>query len=343
MRPLVRTAALNGYVELSRSLGMDPQVLMQRVGLEAAALTLQDRWISGAAVARLLAISAAESGREDFGLRMSGFRRLGSLGPISIALREEPDVRSVLELLLHHEHMYNEALHARLSERDGLVTLNVGLDFGEALDVRQATELAVGAFHLVLRMFLGPQWLPLSVDFAHGAPADRSTHQRVFGPAVEFGRECNGINFRASDLDSANTMSDPLLRTYARQYFEAVAVPKGTGTVDQVRELIEILLPTGRCSVDRIARSLNVDRRSVHRRLTRSGETFSSLVNSVRLQLAEQFVVNPRRSLTEISDLLGFSTASAFSRWFREQFGCSPREWRGRATTGSDLTRSDSR
>lgn len=170
MRPLVRSAALNGYVELSRSLAIDPQPLMQRVGLDAAALTVQDRWISGVAVARLLEVSAADSGHEDFGLRMSEFRRLGSLGPISLALREEPDVRSVLELLLRHEHMYNAALHARLSEREDLATLKVALDFGEAVEARQATELAVGAFHLVLRMFLGPQWLPLSVYFAHGAP-----------------------------------------------------------------------------------------------------------------------------------------------------------------------------
>ncbi|MFD0531731.1 helix-turn-helix domain-containing protein [Kitasatospora arboriphila] len=36
------------------------------------------------------------------------------------------------------------------------------------------------------------------------------------------------------------------------------------------------------------------------------------------------------RSLTEIADLLGFSAPSAFSRWFREQFGCTAREWRER-------------
>jgi AraC-like DNA-binding protein len=47
-------------------------------------------------------------------------------------------------------------------------------------------------------------------------------------------------------------------------------------------------------------------------------------------------VANPRRSLTEISGLLGFSAPSAFSRWFRDQFGTSAREWRARpAATGS--------
>jgi AraC-like DNA-binding protein len=37
---------------------------------------------------------------------------------------------------------------------------------------------------------------------------------------------------------------------------------------------------------------------------------------------------NPRYSLTDISELLGFEAPSAFSRWFRQQFGTSPTQWR---------------
>lgn len=329
MRPLVRTAALNGYVELSRSLGVDPHALMKRVGLDTADLAVQDRWISGPAAVRLLELSASASHRDDFGLRMAELRRFSNLGPISLVVREEPDVRSALGLLIRHEHMYNELLHTRLSERNGLATLKVDLRLGETAPARQATELVVGAFTRILRGFLDTRWQPLSVWFAHGAPADSGRHRRLFGPGLEFAREFNGVVFYADDLDAPNAMADPQLRNYARQYFDAIAAtPRDTSVADRVRELIEALLPTGRCSIEQVARSLGVDRRTVHRHLTHSGETFSSLLNATRMRLAEQFVANPRRSLTEISDLLGFSSLSAFSRWFREQFGCSPRDWR---------------
>ncbi|MFJ5274721.1 AraC family transcriptional regulator ligand-binding domain-containing protein [Streptomyces sp. NPDC088358] len=328
MRPLVRTAALSGYVELCRSLGLDPQALMKRVGLDTAALAVQDRWISGAAAVQVLELSAEAAGHEDFGVLLAGLRRFSNLGPISLVVREEPDVRSALGLLMRHEHMYNEVLHTRLSEGNGLATLKVELQLGEAMEARQATELAVAAYHRVLCEFLPARWRPLSVWFRHPAPTDAATHRRVFGPIVEFGREFDGIVFYADGLEAPNAMADPLLREYARQYFEAIAVPRDTTVADRVRELIEVLLPTGRCSIEQIARSLGVDRRTVHRHLASSGETFSSLLNATRRHLAEQFVASPRRSLTEISDLLGFSSLSAFSRWFREQFGCSPRTWR---------------
>ncbi|MFH8621986.1 AraC family transcriptional regulator [Streptomyces vietnamensis] len=328
MKPLVRTAALSGYVELCRSLDLDPQALLKRVGLDTAALVVQDRWISGAAAVQVLELSAADSGHEDFGVLQAEFRRFSNLGPISLVVREEPSVRSALGLLVRHQHMFNEVLHTQLQEADGLATLKVDLLLGEAMQTRQATELAVTAFHRILRAFLDPGWHPLSVWFRHPAPADASTHRRVFGSAVEFDQKFNGIVFYAHELDAPNAMADPLLHEYARQYLKPIATPQDTTAADRVRELIEVLLPSGRCSIEQVARSLGVDRRTVHRHLAASGETFSSLLNATRMRLAEQFVANPRRSLTEISDLLGFSSLSAFSRWFREQFGCSPRAWR---------------
>ncbi|MDP9612513.1 MULTISPECIES: AraC family transcriptional regulator [Streptomyces] len=332
MKPLVRNAALNGYVEVSQSLGIDPRSLMKRVGLDPVGLAVQDRWISGVAVVQLLELSAAVSHRGDFGLLLAERRRFSNLGRISMVIREEPDARSALELLARHEYLYNEVLRSRLSEAHGLAHLKVSLDLGEAMAARQAVELAVGAFHQVLRTFLGARWQAVSVCFTHSAPADTGTHRRLFGPVVEFDREFNGIVLYASDLDVPNPMSDPLLRTYARQYFESIAVSRDTTVRDRVRELIEVLLPTGRCSIEQVATSLGVDRRTVHRHLSASGETFSSLLDATRAQLAEQLVANPGRSLTEISRLLGFSVPSAFSRWFSGRFGCSPREWRRRRT-----------
>ncbi|WP_405784655.1 AraC family transcriptional regulator [Streptomyces sp. NBC_01378] len=336
MKPLVRNAALSSYIELSQSLGIDPRALMKQVGLDPVGLAVQDRWIPGAAVAELLELSAATARREDFGLLLAERRRFSNLGPISLVLREEPDTRSAVRLLVRQERMYNEMLRSRLTEANGLATLKVSLALGEVREARQSVELAVGVLHGFLRVFLGARWQPLSVCFSHGAPHDIAAHRRFFGPVVEFNQEFNGIVFYASELDTPNTMSDPLLRGYARQYFDSIAVSEDTTELDRVRELIEVLLPTGRCSIEQVAGSLGVDRRTVHRHLAASGETFSSLVNATRTQLAEQLVANPSRSLTEIAGLLGFSAPSAFSRWFRDQFGSSAREWRAqRSAPGS--------
>jgi AraC-like DNA-binding protein len=334
-KPQARYAALTGYGALSDSLGLDWPPLMRSAGLDPAGLAVQDRWIPAAAVARLLEISAVASGQEDFGLRLAEYRRLANLGPLALVIREEPDVRSVLQMLIRYEHTYNQALNIRLAETEGLATIRMDLEFGEPVGTRQATELAVGALHRLHRQLHGARWQPLSMCLPHPAPADISTHLRVFGRAVEFQREFAGIVLRASDLAAPNEIADPLLRPYAHQFLDTIEPPADVTMVARVRELIEVLLPTGHCSIVEVARSLGVDRRTVQRRLAGSGETFSSLLNAVRAELAERLVPNPRRSLTEIAEELGFSDPSAFSRWFRGQFGCSPKAWRSRSQLGA--------
>ncbi|MFE3055303.1 AraC family transcriptional regulator [Nocardia sp. NPDC059239] len=337
MKPLARYAALNEYVELCRSLGIDPVGLLRASGLDPAGLSLQDRWVPAAAIAELLEHSSVATNCADFGLRLAERRRFANLGPLSLVVREEPDVRSALTVMSRHEDTYNEALHTRLTEQSGLATIRLTLDIGQPGDTRQSVELAVGVLHGLLAGFIGAPWQPVEVRFTHPAPPDLRAHHRVFGPQVTFEQDFNGILTYTSDLDAPNAMADPQLRAYTQRLLDPVHPVRPATTADRVRELIELLLPTGRCSVEQVARSLGVDRRTVHRRLAAEGETFSSLLDSTRAELARHMVANPRRSLTETAELLGFSAPGNFSRWFRKQHGCSPAQWR-RARASAEAT-----
>ena len=145
MKPLARYASLNRYVDLCRTVDVDAVALMRSVGLSPASLANPDQWVPAASIASLLERSAAESGHEDFGLLLAGLRRLSNLGPLSLVIREEPDVRSALDVLMRYEHTYNESLRIRLNEVNGLATLRISLEVGEPVDTRQSVELAVGA------------------------------------------------------------------------------------------------------------------------------------------------------------------------------------------------------
>jgi AraC-like DNA-binding protein len=331
MRPCVRSATLDGYVGLARSLGLDPIRLMTSVGLDVADLAAPEKWIPAGDVATLLQLSADRSGHEDFGLLLAGRRRLSTLGPLSVVLSQEPDLRSALRLLNGYERSYNEALHLRLDEANGLATIRLWLEFGEPVPVRQSLDLATAALHGIVRELLGRGWEPLSVCFAHPRPATLDTYHEVFGPRLQFDHSFTGLVFFADQLDAPNTMSDPLLRPYAEQFLKSIPSPRGATVSARVRELIDVFLPLGRCSTVHVARNLGMTQRTLHRQLAAEGQSFSSLLDDTRAALAERYLAADRYSLTEVSELLGFTAPSAFSRWFRQQFGVSPTQWRATA------------
>ena len=76
----VRSASLINYVEVARSVGLEPNRLLRAEGISSYALLDPDSRIPVDAVGRLLEASAREAGIEDFGLRMAQTRQL-STGP----------------------------------------------------------------------------------------------------------------------------------------------------------------------------------------------------------------------------------------------------------------------
>src|SRR5262245_21765493 len=79
---LIRAACLTDYVEVARSVGLEPNRMIDAVGLPQASLHNPDLKISLAAFTRLLEVSAKAARVDDFGLRLSERRLLSNLGPL---------------------------------------------------------------------------------------------------------------------------------------------------------------------------------------------------------------------------------------------------------------------
>ncbi len=331
MSILVRSASLTRYDEVARRVGLDPARMLREFGLPARCLENPDLKIPVEAVRRLLEASAGRSGVEAFGLLMAEARRLSNLGPLGLLIREQPTLRLAIEALVRYGKHLNEALFLTIEETGQVVVLREEVIAGGTGSVRQSTELAIGVAFRTLTTFLGPDWHPRRVCFAHDAPSDRSVHTRVFGPNVEFGHDFNGIVCARRDLEAPNPNADPELAQLARRMLDAQPAAVAHAMAAQVRELVVMLLGTGTCTIERIAQHLGVDRRTVHRHLLDEGESFSAIVEGVRRELAERYVRDGKRSLADVSSLLGFAAPSGFSRWYRRQFGVAASDRRQQA------------
>ena len=325
---LVRSACLTGYAELARSLGLDPFLLLKEAGLDRDCLFHPDSKISVDGVRRLWEVSARAARIDDFGLRLAEARPLSFLGPISLAVRDAATLREALKSASRYLPLHHEGVTLSLEKMGGLAICKLEVLDGHS-PARQSMEVAVGVTHRLIRRLLGDAWRPRPVWFSHSAPADMTTYISMFGPWVELGRDCSGILLEASDLDAPLPASDPMLERHVKQqYLEPMLAQVSVTLSKKVRQLVYELLPSGRCSVEQLASRLVMHPRTLHRYLAREGETCSSIVDAVRGDLARRYVEDQGRSLSEVSDLLGFSALSSFSRWFHTRFSCSPMSWR---------------
>ena len=328
MPAMSRNTILRGYPSLVRQHGADPLALLRTVHIAPADLASLDRWLSVESIAELLERTATQTGRPDFGLLLAESSSLSRLGPVGLVARDEPTVRDALNLLIGHMDLYDEGLRVTISKVHELTVMRVDLVVDTpAHQMRQIVEMKVGACVQIISSLLGGEWQPLSVNLAYTVPADADTHRRVLGPNVEFSQEFNSILLYTSDLERANTLAEPHMRPYTRELLRTVE-PRSLTVIDRSRQLIEALLPTGRCSLEHLARKMDMQPRTLQRHLAEDGRSFSKLLDEVRAGQARRYVANGNRSLTEVAELLGFCSIGAFSRWFRSRFGTSASTWR---------------
>jgi AraC-like DNA-binding protein len=242
-------------------------------------------------------------------------------------------LRAALNTIVQYRHLLNESLAMHIENAGKTTLIREEVITGDAGHYRQATELAVGALLLIFRAILGSQWRPKMVHFTHQAPQDLQVHRRVFGCPVEFGSEFNGLVCFSADLDKPNTMADAGMASYAQSFIDAIAHQGQASIVLDVRKSIYLLLPMGRASVEQIAQGLGMNVRTLQRRLDSHSVTFSSLINDVRSELAQRYIVNQSYPLGRIAEQLGYANQSAFTRWFTAQFGVPPSALRADAPT----------
>jgi AraC-like DNA-binding protein len=327
-RLTIRSASLKGYPELASSLGLDAALMMRRAGLPKRCLDDLETQVSADAVQQLLEASAQASGAEDFGLRLASKRHLSNLGPISLVLREEPTALQALETLCRYLRLLNASLFTRVEQQADQVVIREEVLVERAASARQAIEMAIGVMMRILHDLLGAQWRPRRVCFAHRAPRDARTHHELFGPNVEFNAAFNGIVCDARELNQQLPRTDPDMARYARSFLDKALGAQRQGDLQAIRQLVGVLLPGGRCTAEQVAQHLGVDRRTMHRRLSAEGETFSSVLRSVRRELAQRQLADADRTGAEVAGLLGFSGSSAFAHWFGGEFGCTVSTWR---------------
>jgi AraC-like DNA-binding protein len=327
MNSLTRSASLTGYEAVACSVGLDPFRMLRAARLPAGVLDDPNMMISATSVGRLLEESARLSGQEAFGLLLAEKRSLANFGMLALVMRDEPTLRTALQSCIRYMRLHNAGVQVRLDDEGEVTLLHVGMDMEPRGLWRQAVEMSAAIGLRLLQALSGGTFRAEGVDFIHEAPTSLDVHRRVLGTRVAFSQEANVVICLGRDLDMPIPAADPALNREVKRLLDAQLAGLGDEPVQQARQIVRMLLPSGLCSVDRVAQHLGLHRRTLHRHLVAEGQSVASIIAAVRAELAEEYMAGSKRRLYEVADLLGFASAGDFSRWFKGRYGQTPSDW----------------
>ena len=170
---------------------------------------------------------------------------------------------------------------------------------------------------------------PLHVGVRGPAPVYAGLYTELLDCPVLFEQPAHSICFSRSDLElkliSANAK---VAKLFAECAETDLSHWHDVDMASRVRAALLGMLRGDEPTLEAVASALHVSTRTLQRRLLADKVSFRDLLDSVRRELAEQYLRSGMASLMEISYLLGFADPNSFFRAFKRWTGTTPDVYR---------------
>ena len=326
-RPLIRSSLLSEFPALVRDLGGPLEEILEGAGLSLEQIEQPTLLIPFEKQIRLLQVAARSCRFEQFGLELANRQDMAVFGALTVLIMNSNSVQQALQLFGRYLHYSVQAVKLDIREQNDLVYFIVDTPYAVAASSDQFWDHSVALSYNVIRMLCGQDWTPRSIYLTRPEPAEPGNYSRYFRSPVAFGSEFSGLVFEQKVLHQPITSSissvPHQLQEYLRKSFEG-------NFLEQMRRVINSLLPTQNCTAKTVAECMGYSLRTLQRKLQTEQTSFQAQLDQVRCELAISCLEQPRYRLTDIGELLGFAELSVFSRSFKRWFGVTPSQWRAR-------------
>jgi AraC-like DNA-binding protein len=324
-----RSSIFRPLLHYCERLGIPSSQLLERAGIEAEAGTDPNAFVAIDKVVALWMHAVALTGDEHLSMHVAEWSPEGSRSIMYFLFANALTVGDALRKVVTFYRSFGNTGQASIEEEATRVALRYDDVPGFAAP-RQAREWGLAGAYCGVRSATGVAFSPERVELAYPPPPDTREHERIFGCPVFFERDASRLWLWREDWERPTRHADPdllrILESRAQHLVDELPEIESLGGV--VQSVLSLDLERGVPSVHDVARRLGLSSRTLQRRLTAEGLSFSDVVERTRESAARRLLKERNLALAEVAELLGFSDQSAFTRAFKAWSGTTPAEFR---------------
>ncbi len=328
--PIVRAAHLLPFLGFLRRVGTPLERELARAKLPTS-VSEPSQYVSKLAALRFLIAAEARSGVDDLAFRAIEDLALSQLSDELIArIATAPTLFAALQAFADFARIEDAEIRywldgtsdtARIHSRCGPSGEVGGLHFAEWLENMVPI--------VIVRAFAGTQWQPPEMAFR--STVVPGVYPRARFPCTRFqlGQPSAGIRLDRSLLALRPPASLRRVGEAATRRMEAKETGESlTEFPVLLRKLLAPYLADGYPRIELAAEVIGTSVRSLQRRLSTTGLTYSDLIEHVRFDAAARLLSEEGTKVIEAAYAVGYEDPSNFARAFRRIAGVSPREYR---------------
>ncbi|MCA9650682.1 MAG: helix-turn-helix domain-containing protein [Myxococcales bacterium] len=319
--PLVRTRYLLRHVDAYRRMGGNPEQLLQEAGIPEIAPLSADALVPLERLNDVARIAIRDMGPSI--LQYAVPHRLDDLGTCGRRIAESTSLQDAISTFVRAIKGESAGADFFLERRPGVLWWCRG-PIGTSCDLLEshAERFVLHGMLTVVRHWVGAHWLPHELWLTTGPSSEDERFRSIAR-----------VRYRA------RVLAFPISHRLLRRASPEPVLPRRASTgphldldrlsfVESTALVVESFLPEGSPGIEHASNLLGMSGRSLQRRLNELGTTYSKLLAETRQKLATEWLVESKRSVTDIAHDLGYSDSAHFTRAFRRWVGVGPRRFR---------------
>jgi AraC-like DNA-binding protein len=328
------------YLAACNLLSVDPDRALQQAGLGQFAASECALSLTPRQIASIFGAIVAEYGQDDFHIKLANGFAKGAFGNAFLALQCSENLR---------EGIYRAARFKELLEPVKWTITETGTSFSVRLD-SQTPDFPFGGINQIMsflwlvqscRNITAKHIVPTRVCVTDAVMRQQEIEEEMGCPIEVTDEACVELPLQAMDTAILSSSRYVVSGLDAGAANTSCRARPNTGFVAAVHSNVLELLPSGVVTSNRIAKRMSLSKRTLERRLSEQGSTFTEIVRHCRLRMADHYLRNTQLPITEIGFLVGYREINSFYRAFKAWHGQTPQQVRNECANDhlSDLSK----
>jgi AraC-like DNA-binding protein len=319
-----------------RKSGIDLNPLLSKAGLTVEEIDNRTVRVKARSQIRLLELAADALQDNLLGFHLARDYDLREIGLLYYVLASSEILNEALHRAVRYSGIANEGVSLKFrATKDAAVGLNyVGV---ERQSDRHHIEFWMVSVVRLCRQLTHRRLVPTRIRVMHHRPNTPAELRSFLGCAIEFAASVDEVVFPGAVKLMSISSADPHLNELLIKYCEEALERRRSGP-DTLRSSVENamapLLPHGKATAVETARRIGMSHRTLARKLSSEGLTFSRISEEFKSNLAKHYLRNGELPISQVAWLLGYREISAFTHAFRRWTGMAPSQLRAGGNLG---------
>ncbi|WXL24183.1 AraC family transcriptional regulator [Ectopseudomonas mendocina] len=323
---------LHKYIRHAEQLGIDIEQALRSAGLKPADLEDNSLRIPSQQFERLLENLLARSGDPLFGLNSARYVQPGSWSLLGYITMNCATLGEAMSRIQPYEKLVSDIGTSDIRSTGETTHMGWLCHALPGETKRQLVENTLASWLLFARWLTDTQYSPCEVWFEHAQPQGTqiAAYEAIFGCPVLFEQPASALIVPNEFLDLPLKEADARLLHNLEEH--ALNVMSGLDAnqpfPQQVKNTLRLLLRNGLPRKERVAEQFAMTARTLQRHLQVAGTSYQQILEELRKELSEHYLLRTELPVQTIACLLGFSEPRSFHRSFKSWTGNTPGEFR---------------